>query len=132
MRTEMLLIDTEKSRNSTCEKREYSHRAICKPTVDACSTERHTDATRLIDRADLPADAVDMITAASTDVFGISCPRDFQHVGAYHCIANNDTLLAVPRKTSDGKSLLVQLASFFTKRGVHLFGAIDWPRQRSC
>ena len=80
MRKERLLIGTEKSRNGTYEKREYGHRAIYKRIMDACSTERDTDATRLIGRADLPADAVDMITAASADVFGISCPRDFQHV----------------------------------------------------
>ena len=116
MRMERLLIGTVKSRNSTYEKREYGHRAIYKRIMDACSTERHTDATRLIGRADLPADAVNMITGALADVFGISCPRDFQHVGAYHCIANNDTLLAVSRKTSDGKSLLVQLASFLRRR----------------
>ena len=56
-----------------------------------------------------------MITGASADVFGISSPREFQHVGIYHCITNDDTVLAVPRKTSDGKSLVVQLASFFRK-----------------
>ena len=129
-RMEILLRCNEKSRNSTYEKKEYDHRAICRRTTDACSqnTDRDTGATRLVGRADLPEDAVNMITGVSHDVFGISCPRDFQHVGAYHCIANNDTLLAVPRKTSDGKSLLVQLASFFTKRGLRLLGTTDWPR----
>ena len=77
MRMERLLIGAEKPRKSTYEKREYGHRAICKRIMDAYSTERHIDATRLIDRADLPADAVNMLTGASDDAFGISCPRDF-------------------------------------------------------
>ena len=61
----------------------------------------------------------DCINAASEEVFGVSTPREFQYVGAYHTMINDDTVLAVPQKTASGKTLIVRLASFY-RRGISL------------
>ena len=132
-RREILLQCAEKSKKSSYERKEYWHREMYKQIIanKKREAERHAGATQLVGHKDLPKDAIKMITGASADVFGISSPREFQHVGIYHCITNDDTVLAVPRKTSDGKSLVVQLASFFQKRCNRLLGTIAWTRQRS-
>ena len=61
-----------------------------------------------------------MITGASNNMFSITSPQEFQHVGTHHCIANDNTLLAVPWKTSNGKSPIVQLVNFF-QRGISVY-----------
>ena len=57
----------------------------------------------------------DCINVASEEVFGVSTSREFQYVGAYHTMMKDDTVIAVPQKTASGKTLIVQLASFFRK-----------------
>ena len=66
----------------------------------------------LLQREDIPNRCIEMIKAASNEVFGIPSPRSFQYAGAHHIMFNDDVVMAVPRKTADGKTLIVQLASF--------------------
>ena len=61
-----------------------------------------------------------VLQVATKEVFGIDSLRPFQSVGAYHCIYNDNTVLAVPRKTADGKTMIVQLTSLL-RRGISLF-----------
>ena len=72
-----------------------------------------------------------MLQAAAKEVFGIDTPREFQSIGANHCIYNDNTVLAVPRKTADGKILIVQLTSFFLPWLDVVFGASDWISEQS-
>ena len=67
----------------------------------------------LLQREDIPIQYIELIKAASNEVFGITSPRSFQYAGAHHIMFNNDIVMAVPQKTADGKTLIVQLASFF-------------------
>ena len=79
-------------------------------------THSETVAPLLIPYDKLPKKQIKNIKAASASVFGIASPREFQYVGAYHCMFNDDTVLVVPQKTSSGKTLIVQIASFFGKK----------------
>ena len=54
-----------------------------------------------------------MLRAASKEIFGNLSPCPFQCVAAYHCISNNNTVLIVPQRTVDGKTLIAQLSGFF-------------------
>ena len=61
-----------------------------------------------------------VIQSASDTIFGIKNRRDFQYAGAHHLMFNDDTVLAVPRSTSDGKTLVVHLAHYF-RGGVAVY-----------
>ena len=75
--------------------------------------QERTSSPPLIECENVPREAKKLIRASTEDVYGIKIPRDFQYSGVYHCISNDNTVLAIPRRTSDGKTLVVQLASFF-------------------
>lgn len=73
----------------------------------------------------LPLDQLDgrivaIIKDAANVFFNIAQPRDFQYVATAHLLINRDTLLAIIRKTADGKTLIPQLVSAI-KRGVCIY-----------
>ena len=53
-------------------------------------------------------------------MFDILQPRKFQYVATAHLILNRDTVLAILRKTADGKTLIPQLVGAI-KRGMCIY-----------
>ena len=78
------------------------------------------DPPPLLQYDDLPPRSVELLRAASAEIFGIQTPRPFQCTVAHHCICNDDTVLVVPRRTADGKTLVAQLSVFF-RGGIILY-----------
>jgi hypothetical protein len=93
---------------------------VVETIIGGSSAPHARDAPPLLQFEDLPPRSIAMLCAASDEIFGIPSPRPFQYVAAHHCIYNDDTVLVVPRRTADGKTLVAQLSGFF-RGGVILY-----------
>ena len=65
------------------------------------------DPPPLLQHDTLPTRSIELLRAASAEVFGIPLPRSFQYAAKHHCVCNNDTVLVVPQRTAEGKTSLI-------------------------
>ena len=109
----MSAVEATRSTATTIRKKYWFRDEHDEACASVSRTHSETVTPLLLPHNKLPEDMMKIIKAASADVFGIASPREFQYVGAYHCMFNDDTVLAIPQKTTSGKTLIVQIASWF-------------------
>ena len=88
--------------------------------VGAIVNDAQSTSPPLVPLEEIPQAWTDIIQSASSEIFNIAEPRDFQYVGINHCVTHNDTILVVDHRTADGKSLIPMVSSIL-RGGVALY-----------